>query len=101
MLTKNKNQQPNISYIEKAAEWGGFAAMSAAAILSVLDLHASREQRPTVVLQPEYATTLNSSEYVEFFNRGEELIRREKEETAHNMVSYGVTMRSHPTSGEG
>lgn len=94
MLAKNKNKT-NFSLLAQVAEWGGFAAMATAAALSVLELPPYRTEKTLAVLAPAYAVTAVSREV----NRGEELIRREKEETAHTVVSYGETMRSHPTSG--
>jgi hypothetical protein len=97
MFTKNKNKTQYLtSRIEKFTEWLGFTAMSMAAVLSLVELHETRTQKLALIPQPAYAAT---SIYDSSFNRGEELMRREKEETSHTMVSYGVTMRSHPTSG--
>lgn len=95
MLVQNKNTINQLSTLVRAAEWCGFTAMSAAAVLSVLELHQVRAQKPLAMLAPAYAVATASNAV----NRGEELIRREKEETAHTVVSYGETMRSHPTSG--
>jgi hypothetical protein len=97
MFVKNKNTKQYLTgRIEKFTEWFGFSAMSLAAVLSLVELHASRSQKVALVPQPAYVA---SSTYDDPYNRGEELMRREKEETTHAMVSYGVTMRSHPTSG--
>lgn len=70
--------------------------MFVAALLSLVELHQVKTAKEVAVLQPAYVMATDESN---MFNRGEELIRREKEETAHTVVSYGETMRSHPTSG--
>lgn len=82
--------------ISRTYGWGAFVTMSLAAVLSVIELHAARGPRQEMMLQPAYASASSSSVML---NRGEELLRREKEETAHSVVSYGETMRSHPISG--
>lgn len=74
----------------------GFAALSAAAVLSLVELESLRQER-IAVMQPAYAAVgTTPAERV----GGEELIRRgEKEESPHSLVSYGTTMRSHATAG--
>jgi hypothetical protein len=73
----------------------GFAAMSAAAMLSLVELEHFRAQK-VEVMQPAFATV--SATPVDA-NKGDEMIRREKEESPHSIVSYGTTMRSHATAG--
>lgn len=95
MVTKNKNEN-HVNILEKTAEWGGLTAMVVATILSILELHANKTKE-AVVLQPAYSYVTNAENET---NRVDEMMRREKEETAHSVVSYGQTMRSHPITGK-
>lgn len=72
----------------------GFVAMSAAAVLSLVELEHLKQER-LVALQPAYAS-INANPVQ---NGGEDLFRREKEESPHSIVSYGTTMRTHATAG--
>lgn len=93
MLYKNKNY--HLTLTEKTLSEIGFAVMSIAAIISLFEMHENRAQK----LAPHvHASVITATRDIE--NRVEDLIRREKEETAHSIVSYGETMRSHPVSGK-
>src|SRR5690349_3549016 len=94
--TKNKKQSHFELDLEQVAAHVGFAAMSAAALMSLIELEHFRTHK-VEVMQPAFATV--SAAPVDA-NRGEEPIRREKEESPHSAVSYGVTMRSHPVTGK-
>jgi hypothetical protein len=97
MFAKNKNKTNLHFEFEQIASSLGFAAMSIAAVLSLVELEHLRSQKYVTSLQPAYAT---ASENHGGFSRGEELMRREKEENAHSIVSYGTTMRTHATTGK-
>jgi hypothetical protein len=73
----------------------GYAAMSMAAVLTLVELHAGRGHKEAAVLQPAYATVVESPQ----FHGGEDLRREREKEGSHSSVSYGTTMRSHPTAG--
>src|SRR5690348_15768944 len=77
----------------------GFAAMTAAAVLSLVELEHFRTLK-VETFQPAYANVNSSPVDPAEMNKSEELIRRgEKEESPHSLVSYGTTMRSHATAG--
>jgi hypothetical protein len=95
---KTKNQKA-LSFefdLEDVISKIGFAAMSAAAMLSLVEIEHLRTQK-VEVFQPAYATVSTAPDGL---NKGDEMIRREKEESPHSIVSYGTTMRSHPTTGK-
>jgi len=92
MFDKNKNIIQN--YAETFASNLGLVAMSLAATVSLLELQQARMPRFADNMQPAL-----SSKHIQAEQRVEELIRREKEENRHALVSYGTTMRSHPTTG--
>ncbi len=94
MFDKNKNIIQN--YVESVAANLGLVAMSLAATVSLLELHEARMPRFVDSMQPVFA---HSSEHVQAEHRVEQMMRREKEENRHALVSYGTTMRSHPTAG--
>jgi hypothetical protein len=81
---------------ENAIEKIGYVAMSAAAVLSIVEVEHLRTQK-VEVFQPAYATVSAAPDEL---SKGDEPIRREKEESPHSVVSYGTTMRSHPTAGK-
>lgn len=81
---------------DNVVEKVGFVAMSAAAMLSLIEIEHLRAQK-IEVFQPAYATVSSAPDEL---GKGEEPIRREKEESPHSVVSYGETMRTHPTAGK-
>lgn len=101
MSSDIENKQQNLETfregLQKVTEGLGFAAMSMAAVLSLVDLHDGRIRKETLALQPAYVVAAPENETA---NRGDEFMRRERDESTHSTVSYGVTMRSHPTAGK-
>jgi hypothetical protein len=95
--TKSKKHQSHFEIeLERLTSQIGFAAMSAAALLSLVEVEHLRSSK-VEVLQPAYA---NVNAAPVDTNRGDELMRREKEESPHSIVSYGTAMRSHATAGK-
>jgi uncharacterized protein with PIN domain len=91
----NKNKKATPSTTDKLIADIGFIVMSAAAVVSLLELHEARMPK----VAPSVHSGINAlAESIE--NRVEATVRREKEETAHTMVSYGQAMRSHAVSGK-
>ena len=97
-----KNLKQNESYSPTSiAGFIGMTVMTTAAVVSMLELHDVRMPRMATTMQPAYA---HANEHTgsgdqSSSHRMEERVRREKEETRHALVSYGVMMRSHPTAG--
>lgn len=101
-MSQNKNKDIDTSYFDfdRLVSQVGLAAMSLAAVVSLIEPDQFRHEKTLMVPQPAYATVNVSSDPIDQ-NRADELIRREKEgESAHELVSYGTTMRSHPTAGK-
>ena len=101
MFDKNKNITNNLErYICLVVSHLGLAVMSLTAIVSMLELHESRATKFLPSILPTFATSMQgASMHAAEHNKVEERVRREKEENRHALVSYGTTMRSHPTSG--
>lgn len=95
MFDKNKNILKQ--YATVFASQLGLVVMSLAATVSLIELHEARMPRVGAAMQPAFAAA--APEHGAAQHRMEELIRREKEENRHALVSYGTTMRSHPTAG--
>jgi uncharacterized protein with PIN domain len=94
--TKNKHKTVNLSETaERLASNIGMTAMSVAAVVSLFELTESRAQKLAPKAETGFNTIVENAE-----SRVEELMRREKEDTAHALVSYGQTMRSHPVTGK-
>ncbi|MDB5181427.1 MAG: hypothetical protein JWP13_190 [Candidatus Saccharibacteria bacterium] len=91
--TKNKNTDNQTSRLEQITAGLGLAAMSMAAVATLVELDHSPMSKAAFGLQAAYAHA------VEAPNHGEDPKRRGMEETRHTHASYGVTMRSHPTAG--
>jgi hypothetical protein len=75
----------------------GFVAMSAAAVLSLVEIEHLKQERLAALVPAFESANVAPTEH----SNGEELFRRgEREESPHSMVSYGTTMRSHATAGK-
>lgn len=99
MVTKNKNtkNQDKTHKIEAFVARVGLTAMSVAAVTSLVHMYEARGHQAMTSLQPAYA---HATEPVETSRgTGHEAMRREKDEIRHMSVSYGTSMRSHPTAG--
>jgi len=93
--TKNKHNTLDPTTAEKLISQIGFTAMTFAAALSLFEMHESRTPKLASSAETGFQAIVENTE-----NRVEELMRREKEDSAHAIVSYGQTMRSHPVSGK-
>lgn len=89
-----KNKNTIQKYFHTAAASFGLAMMWTSALVGLVELHSARAVKAENHMQPAFALiTEEAGQY------GEHQMRREKGEHPHEMVSYGITMRSHPTSG--
>ena len=96
MSTKNKHENSQlIETAERLISNIGMTAMSLAAVMSLFELTENRAQKLAPKAETGFSVMVETTE-----NRVEELMRREKEDTAHALVSYGQTMRSHPVAGK-
>jgi hypothetical protein len=102
---KNKNTQ--LEKIETFVARIGLTAMSIAAVIGLVELHQARGLKAMPILQPAYAYVADPADHAgagyfgQSYNQGagHEFMRREKDEVRHMSVSYGSSMRSHPTAG--
>ena len=109
MFDKNKNNTNRLEqYAGTVAAHIGLAVMSMTAVVSLLELHEARMPRFTADMPLAQASAMSHKSPARHENPAghggghsnmEERLRREKEEIRHALVSYGTTMRSHPTTG--
>jgi hypothetical protein len=83
---------------EIAAVNFGLVALAALTVVGMTELSDHQEVRRQIVLQPQFALAPASGESLEPPTNSD--VRKERDEVAHRPISYGVTMRSHATSGK-
>lgn len=100
MSTKNKdNNKKTIQKDnrESIVSHLGLAVLSMAAVMTVTELHPAKPHQAAGQEKHDGSGLVRKLE--SFEQQTGESLRREKEEIRHASVSYGVTMRSHPTAG--
>lgn len=99
MVTKNKNtkkqkqSQDRSQKVEAFIARVGLTAMSVATVTSLVHMYEARGHQASATVHPAYAHT------TEILEKGHDAMRRERDEIRHLSVSYGTSMRSHPTAG--
>lgn len=113
---KNQNIAPNIFKditqdftraitinlaVDKVISRVGITAMSLATIAVMAEAFEARAPKAVNTLQPAYAHATEHAYANDHAGqgRGHEAMRREKDEIRHMSISYGTSMRSHPTAG--
>lgn len=99
MVTKNKNTK-NVDKSQKIESFiarVGLTAMSVATLTSLVHMYEARGHAAKPAHKSVYARAVEPAEPVT--GGGREAVRRERDEIRHMSVSYGASMRSHPTAG--
>jgi hypothetical protein len=98
----NTNIKSNLKSLLSDAERGianaGIATMIVAAIVGMTEL-ADRQDQKILALQPAFTFAHDTGGQLGALNGPDMSVRKEREEIGHQPTSYGVSMRSHATSG--
>jgi hypothetical protein len=84
---------------ERGIANAGVATMIVAAIVGMTEL-ADRQDVKVMAFQPAFAFAHDGGGQLSGLGNADMTIRKEREEIGHRPISYGVSMRTHATSGK-